>query len=319
MPTDRAHRDLPLALVVSFLAGAALAVQSRVNGTLAGSVGPFLAGWSSFGSGLALLSLGLLVPAYRRRVARIPQAVRDGRLARWQTLGGVVGGLLVATQTYAVPLVGVAAFLIAVVGGQVVSGLLVDHAGLGPGASRRISPARVVAAVLAVAGVAVAVSDSSGSTALALVPVVIAFVVGLGSGVQQATNGLVTMVTRDATATAWLNFAVGTATLVVIGIVPVIQTGLHLPTGQPAPWWSWAGGLLGIAYITMAAWAVQHSGVLLFGLVNLPGQLLTAVALDLAVPATRDRVGSQLLAGVTLTVLAAAGAAVAGRRPRSPS
>ena len=51
--------------------------------------------------------------------------MRSGRLRWWQVLGGTAGALLVAGQTYAVPLVGVTAFLVALVGGQSAGALLV--------------------------------------------------------------------------------------------------------------------------------------------------------------------------------------------------
>lgn len=304
----------PLALLAAFGCGALIAVQSRMNGRLSESVGSFPAAWVSFGSGLLVLSLLLVLPRQRARVARVGSALRDGRLAPWQVLGGVGGGLLVGTQTYAVPIVGVAAFLIATIGGQTVSALLVDRFGLGPAAAQALSPARVVAAALAVVGVAVAATSADDGSAVVLLPVLLAFLVGMAVAVQQAFNGRVTTVTRDATATAWVNFVAGTSTLLLIGAVPVWRAGL--PTDWSAPGWAWWGGMCGVVFIALAAWAVQHTGVLLFGLVTVTSQLATALVLDLANPATRDQVGLQMFVGVGITVVAAAGAGLASRRAR---
>lgn len=314
MPTESRYAGR-LALLAAFVCGALIAVQSRMNGTLAESVGSFPAAWYSFGSGLLVLTLLFVTPRQRSRVGRVLTAVRTGRLAWWQVLGGVAGGLLVGTQTYAVPVLGVAAFLVATIGGQTVSALLVDRLGLGPAQAQALSLARVLAAALAVVGVAVASASTDDSvTAAALLPVVLAFLVGMGVAVQQAVNGQVSTVTRDSWATAWVNFAAGSTTLLLIGAVPVWRSGW--PTDWAVPAWAWWGGLCGVGFIALAAWAVQHTGVLLFGLVTITSQMALALVLDLAHPATRDQVDAQMLAGVVITVVAAAGAGLSARRAR---
>lgn len=314
MTAHPSGRTLLLALLAAFGCGALLAVQSRLHGILAGGIGAFQTAWWSFGSGFLLLCLVLAWPRYRRHVARIPGAVRSGRLRWWQLLGGVCGGLLVAAQAYAVPLVGVAAFLIAIVGGQVVSALLVDRLGLGPAGATALSTARVLAALVAAAGVVVAATAGTNGGALRVLPVALAFLIGLGSAVQQAFNGQVGVASRDPLATAHLNFATGLLTLLVVGAAAVLGGGWPDPSGQP--WWVWTGGILGITYIAFAAWAVRHIGILTFGLVTITSQMTIALALDLVVPETRHLVGPQLLIGIGLTVLAACWAAAAANGAR---
>ena len=80
------------------------------------------------------------------------------------------------------------------------------------------------------------------------------------------------------------------------------------------PWWAWWGGLCGIVFVFAAAIVVRHLGVLLFTLVMLTGQLSAAVGLDLLTPATRAGIGTQVVLGVLVTLVAAAGAGVAARR-----
>lgn len=318
MPTET--RAAHLALLAAFVCGALVAVQSRMNGRLAEAVGSFPAAWFSFGSGLVVLSLLLVRREQRARLARVPAALRSGRLARWQVLGGVGGGLLVGTQTYAVPIVGVAAFLIATIGGQTVSALVVDRFGLGSAPAQALVRARVVAACAAVGGVAIAATAGVGEVRPEVLPVVLGFLVGMGVAVQQAVNGRVTTITGAPTATAWVNFLMGSSTLLVLGTVPVWLGGWPTAWGSVPPW-AWWGGLCGVCFIALAAWAVQHSGVLLFGLVTITSQLAVALVLDLLNPATRDRVGLQMLLGVTVTVVAAmsaARAAGAARRAAVP-
>ncbi|MGI8948966.1 MAG: DMT family transporter [Ornithinimicrobium sp.] len=316
MHTESARTQV-LALAAAFATGALLALQSRLNGRLAETVGGFPAAWVSFGSGLLILSVLLVRAEHRSRLGRVWVAVRSGRLRWWQVLGGVSGGLLVGTQTYAVPLVGVAAFLIATIGGQALSALLVDRQGLGPAPAVPLSGVRIAAAITAVAGVAIAATAGGGSggrATLGLVPVLLAFGVGMLLAVQQAFNGRVNTVTGAPTATAWLNFATGSATLVLVGTVPVALSGG--PERWDAPAWAWWGGLCGVVFIALTAWAVQHLGVLLFGLVTITSQMATALVLDLGNPATRDQVGAQMLTGVAITVLAAGAAAAAAQSDR---
>nr|MDQ3358093.1 DMT family transporter [Actinomycetota bacterium] len=61
-----------------------MATQSRINGRLSEAVGSFPAAWFSFGSGLMLLTLCWVLPRYREHLARVPRALREGRLAWWQ-------------------------------------------------------------------------------------------------------------------------------------------------------------------------------------------------------------------------------------------
>jgi transporter family-2 protein len=308
-----------LALAGAAAGGALIGVQSRINGELSHRLGQSMeAALWSFGSGLALLTALLLVPALRRGMARVPAAVRSGELCWWECIGGLSGACLVAVQTYAVPLVGVALFTVAVVGGQTLSGLGVDRLGLGPAGRTDVTRARMLAALLAIVGVAVAVFGEHGTSTVALLPAVLAFLVGVSSAAQQAVNGKVNGVSRQPLSTTWLNFATGTVLLLVLtGIVALARSdGGGSGAGTP-PWWSWLGGLCGIGFIALAAWAVRHTGVLLFGLVTLSGQLLTALALDLASPRTRGQIGTQVVLGLAITLAAAAMASVAAGRRRS--
>lgn len=279
-----------------------------------------LAAWFSFGSGFLVLCALWVWPSYRRRLGRVRTALADGRLSRWQLVGGGFGGLLVATQSYAVPHIGVALFLVALIGGQLGSALLVDRFGLGPGGVLPISFGRVVAALIAVSGVAVAVAGKVGA-GLALLPVVLAFAVGAGTAVQQALNGRVTQITRDGMATAWINFLVGCTVLVLIGSIPVFTSAPPWSGGAPTPpWWAWIGGLCGVIFIAVLGWAAQHAGILELGLTMIAGQVIAGLVIDALTPEARDQIDAWALTGAGLTLLAAltAGLAVRGatRRPR---
>ncbi len=304
-----------MALVAAMLGGILVTAQSRMNGELSSTIeAPIQAAVYSFGSGLLLLLALLLVPGIRAGIARIRDALRVGRLRWWQCLGGLGGALFVAVQTYAVPLVGVAVFTVATVAGQTGNALVVDRFGIGPGGRRPVALGRVLAAGLAIVGVAITVSGSLGEGGLAVLPVVLA---GGGVALQQGVNARVNLESRNVLSTTAQNFATGTTLLLVIAAVQ-LGRGSYSPTDfEGVPWWAWWGGFLGIGFIAIAAWAVQHVGVLVFGLALLTGQLGSALLVDVLWPTAGHAVSLPMVLGVVVTFAAAA---LAGwfARPRRP-
>lgn len=314
---------MPVLLVIAacLASGTLASVQARMNGELSRRLGePVEAALWSFGSGLLLLTLvGLGSSRMRAGARRVWVGLRAGRIRWYQCLGGMLGGFFVAVQSYAVPLVGIAVFTVAIVAGQVGNALVVDRFGIGPAGVQRVGSGRVVAAVLALLGVVVAVSDRLGGAQLAVAAVVAALLAGGGSSLQAGINGRVNVASRLPLATTWINFGFGTAFLVALAVGRGLGGGLRLAAPHGIPVWAWFGGACGIGFIAIAAWAVHHVGVLVYGLAMLAGQLGSALALDLLSPATRATIGPAVLAGVAMTFVSAGlGSALAlrARRPR---
>lgn len=295
-------------VVATFAVGLMMALQSRINGELAATLGNGLqAAVISFGSGFVLLSvMALTIRSVREGLRRLPGAVRDGDLRWWQVLGGLLGGFFVAVQSATVPVIGVAVFTVAVVAGQSGSSILVDRAGLGPAGRRAVTPRRLLSAALAVLAVGVAVSDRLGAAGFSATALAFALVAGTGIALQQAINGRVGLAARSPVAAAWVNFAVGVVGLAVALGLAVAAAGQSLgglPAG-PASWWLYLGGTLGVVFIATAAWAVRPLGVLLFALLSIAGQLGGALVLDLLAPAAGEAPGWPLVAGVALALVA---------------
>ncbi|MEU4446613.1 DMT family transporter [Actinosynnema sp. NPDC050801] len=299
--------------LLAFVGGAFLAVQGRLNGELGHVFADgFLAALVSFGGGFALLLL--VVPATaagRAGLARLRSSLRTGRIRWWQCVGGACGAFFVSTQGLTVAALGVAVFTVAAVGAQAVSSLLVDRAGVGPAGRVALTWPRVAGAALAVVAVAVAVWDEAGGGSalwLALLPAL----GGIGLGWQQAVNGLVREAARSTRVTTLVNFGTGTAVLLVVCAVDVAVRGL--PSAAPAEPWFYAGGALGVVTIASAVLAVRRLGVLLVGLVQVAGQLVGALAVDVITPAAGGHVSVHALVGTALTLLAVVVAALPGRR-----
>jgi transporter family-2 protein len=164
---------------------------------------------------------------------------------------------------------------------------------------------------LAVVAVAVAVADEAGDPSalwLALLPAL----GGIGLGWQQAVNGLVREASRSTRVTTLVNFATGTAVLLVVCAVDVAIRGL--PSAAPTEPWFYAGGALGVVTIGSAVLAVRWLGVLLVGLCQVAGQLVGALAVDVVAPAAGEHVSVLALVGTALTLIAVVVAALPGRR-----
>ena len=297
-----------IALVSAFVVGAITAAQARANGELAGYAGSGIeAAVISFGSGLVILSIAILTNAkIRTGIVRVVREFRLGSFPRWQVIGGVLGGFFVGVQTSSVPVIGVALFTVAVVAGQSVNSLVVDRIGLGPAGVVRITPLRLVSALLAVLGVAVAVSGRLNGAEFQVLPVAFAFIAGAVIAVQQAINGRLGVIAKNSFSATWFNFFFGTTALCVAAGVLILRSDTTVQSTAGAPWWSYMGGPMGIIFIATSVWVVPRIGVLLFALISISGQLAGAVLLDVFAPTDGTELGAQLFIGVGITGLAIA-------------
>jgi transporter family-2 protein len=299
-PTGRRIFGVGLGVV----SGVTVAVQSRINGELGVRLGDGVAAAVvSFGVGLLLLiAVAPALPAGRRGLRALREALANRKLRPWQCLGGVCGAFLVASQGLTVHLLGVAVFTVAVVAGQSTSSVVVDRAGLGPTGPQPVTVARLGSAALTVAAVVISVSDRLGSPsalALAALPAL----AGVGVAWQQAVNGQVGVASGSALTAALVNFTVGTAALLATYAVEAAVRGW--PTGgwPDQPWW-YLGGPIGIFFIAVATVLVRFTGVLLLGLATIAGQVIGAVLLDLVAPPTAGGPTRFTLIGAALTLVA---------------
>ncbi|WP_296194166.1 DMT family transporter [uncultured Microbacterium sp.] len=297
--------------------GALTALQARVNGSLGTALGdPFVTGVVSFGSGLVIVAIIVaLLPAGRAGVGRLMRGIRRGggagerSIPIWMLFGGFAGAFTVATQGLTVATIGVALFTVGLVAGQTACGLILDRVGYGPAGVVRLTTGRVVGALLAIAGViACLVGEDIGSVPWPYL--VLPFVAGAGIAWQQATNGRLRESVESPLTATLVNFAGGTAALIVAALVHIGIVGA--PKVQPghgiADAWMYLGGAIGVAYIFMSAALVRRTGVLLLGLGSVVGLLSTSVVLDALWPAPS---GPSLVAALVAAALALVGAVIA--------
>ncbi|MWB97725.1 DMT family transporter [Agromyces seonyuensis] len=314
-PVGRHRVRNALALGGAALCGALMALQSRLNGQLGAELEDgYTAALVSFGSGLVVMSVLLASsPRGRQGVGRVLEAVRTGGLRRWMLVGGAAGAVFVLSQGLVATLLGVALFTVAYVAGQTVSGLVVDLVGLGPSGRHAVTVPRVAGAALTVVAVAVAVSggiDAGVAWWALLLP--------LGSGLlsswQAAVNGRVRVAAGSAITATFNNFLVGTAVLAVAALVHVLAAGP--PSEWPDEPWLYLGGAVGCIFIAGATILVRATGVLLFTLANVAGQLVAAIVLDAVLPGAHPSVGPATIAGTALALVAVAVGGLDGMRAR---
>lgn len=305
-----------MAVVAAVLIGAVIAVQPRVNGELAVVLDDgFLAAFISFAVGTLALGAALVVWAPGRRgFGRVREALADRRMTPWFLAGGLAGAFLVLTQGLTAAVLGVALFTVALVGGQSIGSLLIDRVGVGTMAPKPFTVQRVVGAALAIGAVAWAVSDRLHGD----VPwwmLALPLLAGIGTGWQQAVNGQVREHSGSVLTASFVSFLGGTAVLAVAAAVHIAIVGA--PEPLPANPWLYTGGLLGVVFIAGSAALVRTTGVLLFGLATIAGQLSSAVLIDLLAPVSDAGVAIPTIGGAALAVVAVCIAALPTPRARA--
>lgn len=312
---ERLHLPVSVAVVIALTCGGLTALQSRVNSELARELSdPYTAAAISFGSGLVILLITLVVwrPG-RAGFSKLTAQLRDRRIAWWMLLGGLGGAYFVTTQGLSAGVLGVAVFTVAVVAGQTVGGLVFDLIGLGPGGPRRISLTRLAGAVLALGAIGWAVSGQFAHDVPVLL-MLLPFVAGIGAAWQQAVNGRVRGAADSALTSTVINFVVGTTALVVVMLVHAVIEGF--PTTLPTEPWLYLGGILGCLFIAGQAMVVRVIGVLVLALAGVAGQLTAALALDLFAPAHGRVVDVATIGGAALALVAVGIASISRTRHR---
>ena len=139
-----------IAVAIGLLAGCLFGTQPSVNGQLGGNLEhPLQATLISFASGTAIIIVVmLLIGVFPPRFTAPPS-----QLPWWVWFGGAIGAFMVTTSLVLVPKVGSLPWFAAVMTGQTVTALLLDHYGLLGNPKTPISPLRFLGTGLLIAGV----------------------------------------------------------------------------------------------------------------------------------------------------------------------
>lgn len=113
---------LTLIYPLLLLGGAVLAAQSAANGRLGAIVGVFSSAWLTFvmGAVVTLLLVFFFEPPHEATLFSVP---------KWQLTGALFGVVYMLAIVFAIPRVGAAAATVAVISGQLLMSLMIDHFG----------------------------------------------------------------------------------------------------------------------------------------------------------------------------------------------
>lgn len=311
-------------LLLALASGLVIAVQARVTGALKEVTGESaLSAAVTFTSGLVLMTIICLVTRTNRQaVKRAVTGAFEGRFPPIFLFTGLLGAIMVFGQGATVDIIGVALFSMIFIGGQMIASTVLDTAGWVPAGKTKLGATRVVGIILALAGVAVAMSlkmtDTALDPAVLLVPFLVVFVGGLLQPAQMAANGVVAAHVGRPEPIVFFNYLTGTTALAIASI-PAISTGAlsKLPLG-PGDWWYYTGGVLGSVMVMGGAVLVRTIGSLLYTLGMVGGQVLGSLVVDSLFPTPGAIVGWQTVVGGVLTVLALGVASMNPRRGRRP-
>lgn len=131
------------------LIGVLLPVQAGVNAELRQGVG------SALGTAFASFLVGTVALAAVAIMARspVPDLRTLGAVPAWHWLGGLLGAVYIAGAVVLAPRLGAATMIAAVVAGQMLSSVALDHFGWVGFERHPATPARLLGAALVIVGV----------------------------------------------------------------------------------------------------------------------------------------------------------------------
>lgn len=129
------------------LGGTAISLQAPINAALARELGgPVPAAAVSFGVGFIVLLAIALVQGQGEAFLKLPQ------VPTWTLVGGCLGAWYVLTSIWGVSQLGVLTLIAALILGQMTAAMVIDATGALGVAVREVTPTRIAAAVLVMAG-----------------------------------------------------------------------------------------------------------------------------------------------------------------------
>ena len=129
------------------LGGTAISLQAPINAALARELGgPVPAAAVSFGIGFIVLLTIALLQGQGEAFLKLP------RVPTWTLVGGCLGAWYVLTSIWGVSQLGVLTLIAALILGQMSAAMVIDATGALGVAVREVTPTRIAAAVLVMAG-----------------------------------------------------------------------------------------------------------------------------------------------------------------------
>ncbi|MBB6444348.1 DMT family transporter [Bacillus benzoevorans] len=132
---------LPL---LALIGGMGLAAQGQINGGLGRKIGVIESAFMNFAVGTLVLLL-ILIFFGNGNISAVTT------VPKWQIIGGLLGSFFVLIQVLVVPKIGVSTTFIAVIVGQIILSVIIDHFGLFGGNRFPIDKQKMIAILLMLA------------------------------------------------------------------------------------------------------------------------------------------------------------------------
>lgn len=261
--------------------GCFMAIQGPTNTALSRLVGSAQATLVSFvGSVLVLaVAVAFFGQGDLSRVTEVPA---------WQLIGGLYGSFIVFTVIAAVPVLGTALTLMALMLGQLVAGVVIDSLGLFLTVPHEVSLLRMLGIGAVAVGIVLIyisrrqlaggspVGGFASSMGKSILLGTVSFLAGAGGSVQAATNAAL-MATVGALEASLVNAIGGTCVAVVM--VLVLTRG-HWKSLRGAKAWQLLGGFYGALNVLLTAVVTPILGVALMAACVMLGQLGMGALVD---------------------------------------
>ena len=199
--------------------------------------------------------------------------------------GGLLGAAYVTTTILIAPVLGFAAFKIAAVSGQLISGIICDAVGFLHLSSSPPTPFRMLCTVFVLLGAILCAkwSGSNGNEWQVPVYLLLSALAGSVFPIQACVNYELGRHLGTPYRAVAANFIIGAFALwVCVAIEYAADPNASLPIYQPQEgetmyWWAWTGGLFGALLICGITLGIPALGAVGFTLIFVSTQLVAAV------------------------------------------
>lgn len=307
-----------MSIILGFLAGVGLPIQTSVNTRLRKKVGsPYNASLVSFVVALLFLSALLLITG---QGLHIPLAQLLNEPA-WIWIGGICGLVFLTGNILLFSKLGGVQTVVLPVLGQILMGLIIDNFGLFYSQKTPLSVFRIAGAVMVILGVVLVSMAKENKTASEKLQKsesttlwiwrAFGIFAGMLSATQIAVNGYLGKVVGSPIKASAISFTVGIIFLAIICIV------LHFKNGKSEsfknesaknPWWMWIGGILGGLYILANVYLSRIVGTRMTVIILLIGSTTGGILVDHfgMFESPKKPINAQKILGVLIMILGAA-------------
>ena len=307
-----------MSIILGFLAGVGLPIQTSVNTRLRKKVGsPYNASLVSFVVALLFLSALLLITG---QGLHIPLAQLLNEPA-WIWIGGICGLVFLTGNILLFSKLGGVQTVVLPVLGQILMGLIIDNFGLFYSQKTPLSVFRIAGAVMVILGVVLVSMAKENKTASEKLQKsesttlwiwrAFGIFAGMLSATQIAVNGYLGKVVGSPIKASTISFTVGIIFLAIICIV------LHFKNGKSEsfknesaknPWWMWIGGILGGLYILANVYLSRIVGTGMTVIILLIGSTTGGILVDHfgMFESPKKPINAQKILGVLIMILGAA-------------